>query len=91
MWATGPVRQVAQAPLTNLTVVAIALAQQNGRRLVPVWEGFHIHDTWRDISTGGLAVQALKFRLHAYASDAFRHKFRVFSMRSQWWEAGSSV
>ena len=55
------------------------------------YAGAKINLTVRDISTGGLAVQALKFRLHAYASDAFRHKFRVFSMRSQWWEAGSSV
>jgi hypothetical protein len=50
-----------------------------------------IRYTWRDISTGSSAVQAPKLRLHGYASDAFRRKFRVFSMRSQRWQAGSSV
>ena len=45
----GPVRQVAQGALTHLAALAIALAQQDGGRRVPIGDGFDIHDqAWSD-------------------------------------------
>ena len=38
-----PVREVAQRALTDLAVLAVGLTQQNGRRRVPVRDGFDIH------------------------------------------------
>ena len=39
----GPVGEVAEGALTDLAVLAIALAQQDGRGRVPVGDGFDIH------------------------------------------------
>ena len=39
----GPVGQIAQGALTDLAVLAVALAQQDGGRRVPVRDGFDIH------------------------------------------------
>ena len=39
----GPVGEVAEGALTDLAAFAIALAQQDGRRRVPVRDGFDIH------------------------------------------------
>jgi hypothetical protein len=39
----GPVREVADRALTNLAILALALAQEDGRRRVPVGNGFNIH------------------------------------------------
>ena len=40
----GPVGQVAQGALTDLALVAVALAQENGGWRVPVRDRFDIHD-----------------------------------------------
>ena len=40
----GPVGQIAQCALTNLAAFAVALAQEDRRWRVPVWDGFDVHD-----------------------------------------------
>ena len=39
----GPVGKIAERTLPDLAVLAVALAQENGRGRVPVWDGFDIH------------------------------------------------
>ena len=39
----GPVREVAEGTFTDLSTLAIAFAQQDGRGRVPVGDGFDIH------------------------------------------------
>ncbi len=38
-----PVREIAERALTNFTALAVALAQEDGRRRVPVRNGFDVH------------------------------------------------
>jgi hypothetical protein len=41
--SSGPIGEVAEGTLTHLAAFAVALTQENGRRRVPVRDGFDIH------------------------------------------------
>jgi hypothetical protein len=59
-----PVGKVAQRAFTDLAVLAIALAQENGGGRVPVGDGFDIHGPM--MRTSGLGVQVSNLELHGY-------------------------
>src|SRR4051794_7302805 len=60
----GPAGEVAQRAFANLAALAIALAQQDGGRGVPVRDGFDIHAA--NASRSGRAVQLTTALLHGY-------------------------
>src|SRR3954463_4137296 len=59
-----PVGKVAQRAFAHLAALAIALAQQDGGRRVPVRDGFDIHAA--NVSRSGRAVQLTTALLHGY-------------------------
>ena len=59
-----PVGEVAQRAFADLAVLAVALAQQDGGRRVPVRDGFDIHAA--NASRSGRAVQVTTALLHGY-------------------------
>src|SRR3954471_2382026 len=59
-----PVGEVAQRAFAHLAALAIALAQQDGGRRVPVRDGFDIHEA--NVSRSGRAVQLTTALLHGY-------------------------
>jgi hypothetical protein len=57
----GPIRKIAQRALKHPAVLAVALAQQNGRRRVPVRDGFDIHAATSAQATGEYKCQILDY------------------------------
>jgi hypothetical protein len=53
---SGPVGEVAEGALTKLAVLAVSLAQEDGRRRIPVRDGY----TWPNKSRFGSPVQITK-------------------------------
>ena len=72
---SGPVGEVAETgTLTDLAVLSVALAQENGRAelrfgTASIYMARHEH-IW-------LEVQVPNIRLHGYVLDRYRHAFRV--------------
>src|SRR3954470_10845664 len=74
-----PVGEVAQRAFAHLAALAIALAQQDGGRRVPVRDGFDIHAA--NASRSGRAVQLTTALLHGYGfrpGEAVFPDFRRF-------------
>src|SRR5215210_7661209 len=69
----GPVGEVAEGAFADLALVAVALAQEDGGRRVPVRDGFDIHAA--NGSRSGRAVQLTSALLHGYVFRRFRAVF----------------
>ena len=61
----------------DFAVLTVALAQQDGRRRVPVGNGFDIHGGIR--AWDGGIVQVSRIMLHGYILDGFQVLIRVFA------------
>ena len=73
----GPVGEVAQRAFTDLAVLAVALAQEDGGRRVPVRDGFDIHGgAWADRPA---MYKSQVLILHGYVLDGFLEPLQAIS------------
>jgi hypothetical protein len=89
----GPSGEVADRALTDLAILAVTLAQQNGGRRVPIWNSFDIHgsalaqhrreyksqfpDYMATFGTGLMPLSLLFLPLHTLRKKEVRFKGRL--------------